>query len=70
MSERDKNRTTFRKPHCCECGVPLDPEAATYKSKLRLYCAECAPLGEVKDQWKPMLGRSVSAVFVIKSSNK
>ena len=57
----------FRKPVCAECAKELPPRKTDYdQQQRRLYCEDCAAIGEVKDNWKPLAGGTVSRVFFIK----
>lgn len=66
MSRRGSRTNPFRTPRCSECGLELPEAPATYSSSRRLYCESCAPVGDVKADWKPLGTGSVQRMFVIR----
>lgn len=70
MTDKSDNRPAFGRPKCCECGIELEPQVASYEPARRLYCKDCEPIAEVKRSWQPLGRGSVSRIFVIDQSKK
>lgn len=66
----EKSDMSFVGPRCAECGKPLPRERASYETKRRFYCSGCENIARMKESWQPMIGSSVSAMYVIDSNGK
>ena len=63
----DYRKRSFTKPRCVACGVELTPKRADYDTpKRRFYCTDCVPIRDMKENWKPLGGGTVSRVFIVK----
>ncbi len=63
---QDPKPVGFAKPKCAECGGELEPSRINVTPRPRYYCEKCAPLGNMKEGWKPFGGSfSVQAIFEV-----
>jgi hypothetical protein len=62
-----KKQKGFSRPHCAECGAELDRQPTAYEAYqvMRVYCKECQPVADVKENWRPLGAGTVSRIFFV-----